>query len=88
MVARGERKKTAKLEVDGAASSLAESWLDEMQKASGRPVSGGDESEETAFMFHGEVVLRDGEVVGDVRAASYGHTLGGAVGLAMVSGGK
>jgi glycine cleavage system aminomethyltransferase T len=49
---------------------------------------GGDESEETAFMFHGEVVLRDGEVVGDVRAASYGHTLGGAVGLAMVSGGK
>ena len=41
MVARGERKKTAKLEVDGAASSLAESWLDEMQKASGRPVSGG-----------------------------------------------
>ena len=46
MVARGERKKTAKLEVDGAASSLAESWLDEMQKASGRPVSGGDESED------------------------------------------
>ena len=48
-----------------------------------------EESEEdeelTAFMFHGEVVLRDGEVVGDVRAASYGHTLGGAVGLAMVS---
>jgi glycine cleavage system aminomethyltransferase T len=24
-------------------------------------------------------------VVGDIRAASYGHTLGGAVGLAMVS---
>lgn len=46
MVARGERKKTAKLEVDGAASSLAESWLDEMQKASGRPVSGGDEGED------------------------------------------
>ena len=28
----------------------------------------------------------DGEVVGDVRAASYGHTLGGSVGLAMVEG--
>ena len=25
-----------------------------------------------------------GVIVGDVRAASYGHTLGGAVGLAMV----
>mmetsp|Transcript_21216 Transcript_21216/g.34192 ORF Transcript_21216/g.34192 Transcript_21216/m.34192 type:complete len:717 (+) Transcript_21216:1129-3279(+) len=37
-----------------------------------------------AIMFHGEVVLRNGEVVGDIRAASYGHTLGGAVGLSMV----
>lgn len=36
------------------------------------------------LMFHGEIVLRDGKVVADVRAASYGHTLGGAVGLAMV----
>ena len=37
-------------------------------------------------MFHGEIVYRDGEAVGDVRAASYGHTLGGAVGLAMITG--
>ncbi len=36
------------------------------------------------LMFHGEVVYRDGQAVGYVRAASYGHTLGGAVGLAMV----
>ncbi len=36
------------------------------------------------LMFHAEVVHRDGEPVGYVRAASYGHTLGGAVGLAMV----
>ena len=36
------------------------------------------------MMFHGEVVWRDGERVGDIRAASYGHTLGGAVGLCMV----
>ncbi|MEI7742456.1 MAG: FAD-dependent oxidoreductase [Chloroflexota bacterium] len=36
------------------------------------------------LMFHGEVVLRDGRPVGDMRAASYGHTLGGAVGLTMV----
>ncbi len=36
------------------------------------------------LMFHGEVVSRDGVEVGYVRAASYGHTLGGAVGLAMV----
>ncbi len=36
------------------------------------------------LMFHAELVLRDGKVLGYVRAASYGHTLGGAVGLAML----
>ena len=36
------------------------------------------------LMFHAEVVRRDGAPVGYVRAASYGHTLGGAVGLAMI----
>jgi len=36
------------------------------------------------LMYHAEVVLRDGTPVGYVRAASYGHTLGGAVGLAMI----
>ena len=30
------------------------------------------------------LVRRDGEVLGYIRAASYGHTLGGAVGLAMI----
>jgi len=35
-------------------------------------------------MFHAEVVRRDGVPVGYVRAASYGHTLGGAVGLVMI----
>jgi glycine cleavage system aminomethyltransferase T len=38
-----------------------------------------------AMLFHAEPVLRDGVPVGYVRAASYGHTLGGAVGLAMLS---
>ena len=38
------------------------------------------------LMYHGEVLWRDGKRVGDVRAASYGHTLGGAVGLALVHG--
>jgi 4-methylaminobutanoate oxidase (formaldehyde-forming) len=38
-------------------------------------------------MFHSEPVLRNGKVVGYIRAASYGHTLGGAVGLACVSEG-
>ena len=41
----------------------------------------------TVFAHHGEVVYRDGAVVGDVRAASYGHAVGGAVGLAMVAPG-
>ncbi len=36
------------------------------------------------LMFHAEVVRRNGVVMGYVRAASYGHTLGGAVGLAMI----
>jgi 4-methylaminobutanoate oxidase (formaldehyde-forming) len=40
------------------------------------------------LMFHAEVVLRDGRPVGYVRAASYGHTLGGAVGLAMIEAGE
>ena len=36
------------------------------------------------LMHHAEIVLRAGTEIGYVRAASYGHTLGGAVGLAMV----
>ena len=38
------------------------------------------------MLHHAEPVLRDGKPAGYVRAASYGHTLGGAVGLAMVDG--
>jgi glycine cleavage system aminomethyltransferase T/glycine/D-amino acid oxidase-like deaminating enzyme len=40
------------------------------------------------LMHHAEVVHRDGVEVGYLRAASYGHTLGGAVGLAMVDAGE
>jgi 4-methylaminobutanoate oxidase (formaldehyde-forming) len=40
------------------------------------------------LMFHAEVVRKDGREVGYIRAASYGHTLGGAVGLAMIDGGE
>ncbi len=39
------------------------------------------------MLFHAEIVHRDGKPVGYVRAASYGHTLGGAVGLAMIDAG-
>ena len=39
-------------------------------------------------LHHAELVLRDGEVVGYVRAASYGWTLGGAVGLALLEAGE
>jgi 4-methylaminobutanoate oxidase (formaldehyde-forming) len=35
------------------------------------------------LMFHAEIVLRDGTPLGEIRSASYGHTLGGAVGLVM-----
>ncbi len=39
------------------------------------------------LMFHAEIVRRDGQAVGYIRSASYGHTLGGAVGLAMIEPG-
>jgi 4-methylaminobutanoate oxidase (formaldehyde-forming) len=38
------------------------------------------------MLYHAEILWRDGKAVGYVRAASYGHTLGGAVGLAMIGG--
>jgi 4-methylaminobutanoate oxidase (formaldehyde-forming) len=41
-----------------------------------------------AMLFHAEVVKRNGKAVGYIRAASYGHTLGGAVGLMMVEAGE
>ncbi len=40
------------------------------------------------MMFHAEIVKRNGKPVGYVRAASYGFTLGGAVGLAMIDAGE
>ena len=40
------------------------------------------------LLFHAEIVRRNGKPVGYVRAASYGHTLGGAVGLAMIEAGE
>jgi 4-methylaminobutanoate oxidase (formaldehyde-forming) len=36
------------------------------------------------LMFHAEVIRRDGRPAGYIRSASYGFTLGGAVGLAMI----
>jgi 4-methylaminobutanoate oxidase (formaldehyde-forming) len=40
------------------------------------------------LMYHAEVVYRNDKMVGYIRAASYGHTLGGAVGLAMIEAGE
>lgn len=36
------------------------------------------------LMYHAEIVWRNGKRIGDIRSASYGHTLGGAVGLALI----
>lgn len=41
-------------------------------------------SDPEPLLFHAEVVRREDRPVGYVRAASYGHTLGGAVALAMI----
>ena len=38
-----------------------------------------------AFIYHHEPIYRDGEIVGRVTSASYGHTLNGAVALGYVS---
>ena len=40
------------------------------------------------LLFHAEVVRRNGKPIGYVRAGSYGHTLGGAVGLVMIEAGE
>jgi heterotetrameric sarcosine oxidase gamma subunit len=40
------------------------------------------------MLYHAEIVYRNGKAVGDVRAGSYGHTLGGAVGLAFLTPGE
>uniref|UniRef100_A0A7S4MXY7 FAD dependent oxidoreductase domain-containing protein n=1 Tax=Odontella aurita TaxID=265563 RepID=A0A7S4MXY7_9STRA len=36
------------------------------------------------FMHHGDILCRGGTPACEIRAASFGHTLGGAVGLAMI----
>jgi heterotetrameric sarcosine oxidase gamma subunit len=40
------------------------------------------------LLYHAEIVRRNGKAVGYIRAASYGFTVGGAVGLAMVEAGE
>jgi 4-methylaminobutanoate oxidase (formaldehyde-forming) len=40
------------------------------------------------MLWHAEVIRRNGKAVGYVRAGSYGHTLGGAVGLFMIEAGE
>jgi glycine cleavage system aminomethyltransferase T len=46
------------------------------------------EHEHEPMLFHAEIVRRNGCPVGYVRSGSYGHTLGGAVGLAMIEAGE
>jgi 4-methylaminobutanoate oxidase (formaldehyde-forming) len=41
-------------------------------------------SDPESMMHHGEVLWRNGERISEIRAASYGHTLGASVGLSML----
>ncbi len=41
--------------------------------------------EHWVMLYHAEPIFRDGICVGDVRVGSYGHTLGGPIGLAHIS---
>jgi 4-methylaminobutanoate oxidase (formaldehyde-forming) len=45
-------------------------------------------SDPEPLLYHAEVVHRNNKAVGYIRAASYGFTLGGAVGLAMIEAGE
>ena len=36
------------------------------------------------LLYHGEVLWRNGERISDIRSSSYGHTVGGGVGLTML----
>lgn len=61
------------------------------QKAGGRPKKRLVQilvNDPEPLLYHAAVVKRDGKPVGRVRAASYGFTLGGSVGLAMIDGGE
>jgi glycine cleavage system aminomethyltransferase T/glycine/D-amino acid oxidase-like deaminating enzyme len=44
-------------------------------------------SDPAPLLYHAEIVYRNGTPVGYVRAGSYGHTVGGAVGLFMIEAG-
>lgn len=41
-------------------------------------------SDPDPLLYHAEPILRDGEIVGHLTSGSYGHTLGGAIGLGYV----
>ena len=49
-----------------------------------RLVSIALENSPEVMLYHGETVFKDGVCVGDVRAGTYGHTLGCSVGLAHI----
>ena len=41
-------------------------------------------SDPEPLLYHGEPILRDGEIVGYLSSGNYGHTLGGAIGMGYV----
>jgi len=47
-------------------------------------VPGLAEDPTAPLLYHGEVLWRNGERVSDIRSGSYGHTVGGGVGLTML----
>lgn len=48
-------------------------------------VKGLAEDPSAPLLYHGEVLWRNGERISDIRSASYGHTVGGGVGLTMLT---
>lgn len=48
-------------------------------------VPGIAEDPSAPLLYHGEVLWRNGERISDIRSASFGHTVGGGVGLTMLA---
>jgi len=38
------------------------------------------------LLFHGEPIMRDGDCVGHLTSAAYGHTVGASIGMGYVNG--
>ena len=68
----------------GQESVLAQKLLAKQQGGLRKRMANVLVTDPEPLMHHGEVLWRNGKRMSEIRAASYGHTVGGAVGLTML----